>query len=512
MSVERTLPCPVNTVIQPVTKTASATDNSLDLVELAQQAMTRSGGEPAVQFQGEWISFAELSRLARQTRECLQAAELEPGIKVAFVARNHPSALAAFIGILAGGFSVRMIYPFQSAGAIAREIDALEPAAVVADQSDFSAQLVAVLESKAIGGVALSGMQVMRIVDGANLKAAVSNPPTIEILTSGTTGKPKPFTLDYPTIATHFVGAPAPGLKTGSIPVLLYFPIGNISGLYSTLPALLQGQQIILLDRFRVEDWHAYVKTYRPAVGGMPPAAIQMVLDADIPKEDLSSLKMLGAGAAPLDPDVQRRFEERYGIPILLSYGATEFGGPVTRMTPEMYQDGGRDKVGSVGKAIPGCKLRVVDPETFAPLPAGEEGILEVVSPRIGPQWIRTSDLAVIDDEGYLFHRGRADGAIVRGGFKILPETIEKALLKHAQVSAVSVVGLKDPRLGQVPVAAVVLKPGAENVTVEALERHLREHVLATHIPVQWKILDTLPRTALSYKVDQAAVRALFDR
>lgn len=495
----------LGTAEKPVTKTGNQS-----LAALAHKAIARRGSEPAVQFQGDWIRRSELSDLAGSILAHLQALALPAGSKIAFVARNHPSALAAFVGLLAGGFSVRMIYPFQSSVGIAREIDMLRPAVVVADHSIFSDELMAVLNSTGIGGLALAGMKLQPITAATDRQFEAINPPVVEILTSGTTGKPKPFTLTYDTIAIHFVGAPAPGLKTGNIPVLLYFPIGNISGLYSTLPALLLGQQIILLDRFRVEDWHAYIVKYRPVVSGMPPAGLQMVLDADIPPEDLSSLKMLGAGAAPLDPDVQRRFEQRYGIPILLSYGATEFGGPVTRMTPELYENGGREKIGSVGKAIPGFCLRVVHPETYEPLSAGEEGILEVVSPRIGPDWIRTSDLAVIDDEGYLFHRGRADGAIVRGGFKILPETIEKALLKHAQVSAVSVVGLKDARLGQVPVAAVVLKPGAENVPVEALERHLREHVLATHIPVQWKIVEELPRTALSFKVDQAAVRAMF--
>lgn len=480
-----------------------------DLAGYARRAIANCSSEPAVQFQGQWLSRAKFSELAEQTLKQLQAFELPVGAKVAFIARNVPEALGAFIGILAGQFSVRMVYPFQSASAIAREIDALQPAAVIAGEADFGEELSAVLAASGIGGIALNAMQARTAYPMLRQSVEAATSPVVEILTSGTTGKPKPFRLDYDTIATHFVGAPAPGLKTGDIPVLLYFPIGNISGLYSTLPALLLGQKIILLDRFRVQDWHAYVVKYRPTVGGMPPSAIQMVLDADIPKEDLASLRMLGAGAAPLNPEVQQKFEERYGIPILLSYGATEFGGPVTRMTPEMYEAGGRERVGSVGKAMPGVKLRVVDPETFEALPAGKEGILEVVSPRIGPHWIRTSDIAVIDEEGYLFHRGRADGAIVRGGFKILPETIEQALLKHPAVSAVAVVGIAEARLGQVPAAAVVLKPN-QQVSVDELEQHLRQEVLATHIPVHWKIIDELPRTALSYKVDQAAVRALF--
>lgn len=488
----------------------NATNTQTDLSAIARQMLTDCPDVPAVQFRGQWISRADLAALAQSTLRLLQSLSLREGSRIAFVARNLPESLGAFVGLLAGGFSVRMIYPFQSTTAIVGEIEQLLPDAVVALESDFTVELNEVLARVAISGISLSSMKAGLVHRAQQRRQGSPSEPVVEILTSGTTGKPKPFALSYDTIARHFVGAPAPGLKTGDIPVLLYFPIGNISGLYSTLPALLLGQQIILLDRFRVEDWHAYVKQYRPSVGGMPPAAIQMVLDADIPKEDLLSLKMLGAGAAPLDPQVQRQFEERYGIPILLSYGATEFGGPVTRMTPEMYNNGGRDKIGSVGKALPGCKLRVVHPDTFAPLSPGEEGLLEVVSPRIGPGWIRTSDVAMIDADGYLFLRGRADGAIIRGGFKILPETIEKSLLTHPAVSAVAVVGVSDKRLGQVPAAAVVFKPG-QQMGFDRLEEHLRQQVLATHIPASWKAVKELPRTEMSFKVDQRAVRALFE-
>jgi acyl-coenzyme A synthetase/AMP-(fatty) acid ligase len=106
-----------------------------------------------------------------------------------------------------------------------------------------------------------------------------------------------------------------------------------------------------------------------------------MVLDADIPAEDLSSIRFVSTGAAPVDPTAHRAFEDRYGIPILLSYGATEFAGPVAAMTAELYSDWGKKKFGSVGRALPGAQLRVLDPGTGEVLPPGREGILEVISP-----------------------------------------------------------------------------------------------------------------------------------
>ena len=265
----------------------------------------------------------------------------------------------------------------------------------------------------------------------------------------------------------------------------------------------------MLLDRFSVAGWHDYVLRYRPTASGLPPAGVQMVLDADIPKADLASIRTLGTGAAPLDPTVQQAFEARYGIPILLSYGATEFVGPVTAMTAGLHAEWGQKKFGSIGRALPGAQLRIVDPETGEVLPPGQEGLLEVISPRVGPDWIRTSDIATIDEDGFLFHRGRADGAITRGGFKLLPETIERALLLHPAVSAAAVIGVADRRLGQVPAAAVQLKPGVNPPSEADLETHLRQHVPATHVPVRWRFVDDLPRTP-SFKVDRPGVRSLF--
>jgi acyl-CoA synthetase (AMP-forming)/AMP-acid ligase II len=159
---------------------------------------------------------------------------------------------------------------------------------------------------------------------------------------------------------------------------------------------------------------------------------------------------------------------------------------------------------------MPGVGLRVRAPQGDAILGPGEEGILEVVSPRMGPEWIRTSDIAVIDSDGFLFHRGRADGAIMRGGFKLLPETIEHALLLHPAISAAGVVGVADSRVSEVPAAAIQLKSGAPMPEVDDLEAHLRLHLPSTHIPAHWRFVDTLPKNA-SFKIDRPGLKRLFE-
>lgn len=488
------------------------------LSEVCRKALQAPAGDPALEFEHQWHSWGEMRTVAEGLDAALDAARFDPEGLVAFVARNRPSAIAAFLGLLARGCNIRMVYPFQSAESLARQLGAIEPAAVIADGEDLREPVMTTLRGAGIAAIALGQMSAAAVYAPERAAAAPVTrngvPPRVEILTSGTTGPPKPFAISYEDIGNIILSYSSipPELRGGAAdlpPALLMFPVGNISGLYSTLPPLLNGQRVVLLERFSVEGWHDHLLRFRPQVGGMPPAGVQMILDADIPPEDLDCLTMVATGAAPLDPGVKRAFEQRYRIPILLSYGATEFGGPVTRMTPELQVEWGEKKFGTVGRALPGVRLRVLDPDTGEELPAGQEGVLEVVSPRIGPDWIRTSDIVVLDEDGFLFHRGRADGAIMRGGFKLLPATIEQALLTHPVVSHACVVGLPDARLGQVPAAAIELRPGAPPMDVAAIEAHLRARLTATHIPTTWRIVAALPRTP-SMKIDLPAVKALF--
>jgi long-chain acyl-CoA synthetase len=486
------------------------------LQELSAEALKRDPARPAIAFDGHWHSWGDVARVAADVRGLLAASGIAPDAPVAFIPRNRPATLAALLALIADGRTIRMIYAFQSANGMARDVVRLKTAAVIADTDDLSDELRAVLKSEGIAAIALDGTtaRAVRGLESGQPATSISGEPSIEILTSGTTGPPKAFAISYALLEKHFVNsalAKQQGDNAENLPpFLLYFPLGNISGLYSSLPMLLRGQRIVLLERFSIAGWHAYVKEHRPAHSGLPPSFVQQVLNTDIPKEDLASIKLLGVGAAPLDPTVQAAFEDHYGIPILLSYGATEFAGPVACMTAELHAEWGRKKLGTVGRAMPGAQLQVVEVDTGRILPPDEEGLLEVISPRLGPDWIRTSDIAVIDSDGFLFLRGRADGAIIRGGFKILPESIERALMQHPDIAEAAVTGIPDARLGQVPAAAIRLKPGVTRPRVAELESHLRDHLLATHIPAKWLFCKDLPRTP-SLKIDRRALQALFE-
>jgi long-chain acyl-CoA synthetase len=497
----------------------AANVQDIPLQQMCEQSLTRNSTQPAIEYARTWTCWGDLRAVAHALEARMRESGISEAAPVVFVPRNRPSAAAAFLGMLARARTVRMAYAFQSRVAMARELDGLAPAVVVADAEDFSPEVCAALRAHGAVGIALTERDVTRVAGLEHARrdtaSSIPSPPKIEILTSGTTGAPKRFGLTYDMVARHIVGGnknyQAPDVDYSQRPpAFLYYPLGNISGIYSVLPTLLIGHRMLLVERFSVEAWRDHIRRYQPERVSLPPAGVQMVLDADVPADELAGVRSVATGAAPLEPSVHRAFEARYKIPILPSYGATEFGGPVTSMTAELHAQWGDKKFGSVGRPIAGARLRVVDAETGKPLPGGQEGILEVAVPRIGPHWIHTSDIAVIDDDGFLFHRGRADGAIMRGGFKLLPETIERALVLHPSVSAALVVGLPDMRLGQVPAAVVQIRRGAPRPTTAELEQHLRDQVYATHIPVAWRFVDDLPRTP-SLKVDRAAAQGIFE-
>ncbi|WP_340589011.1 fatty acid--CoA ligase family protein [Erythrobacter alti] len=488
-----------------------------EIPRLCAEALARPGGTQVVEFEGEWFGWDDLRKVRDQLEDLLAKSGVPADAPVTFIPRNRPWAVAVLLALLAQGRTVRMVYAFQSPTGIVRDIRRLAAPLVIAADQEFSEAVVEALRADGYAGIAIDDL-VAKSVKGAetvrsDVAFAPSGEPKVEILTSGTTGPPKQFPVAYEMIDKLLAGGTSGNQQVADAgsqpPLLLYMPIGNISGIYSTIPTFVRGNRAVLLDRFNIEGWRDYIKRHSPKMAGLPPAGVQMVLDAEVPKEELSGLMGIGTGAAPLDPSVQQAFEEYYDVPILISYGATEFGGPVTATSLKDVEEFGSSKRGSVGRAIGGAKLRVIDPETGDELPPGTEGLLEVVSPRIGPDWIRTSDLAMIDEDGFLYHRGRADGAIMRGGFKVLPETIERALLLHPDISAAGVVGVKDRRLGEVPGAAIQVKPGHDQPSLENVEAHLREHVMATHVPVHWRFVDELPKT-LSFKVHRPALIELF--
>jgi acyl-coenzyme A synthetase/AMP-(fatty) acid ligase len=271
------------------------------------------------------------------------------------------------------------------------------------------------------------------------------------------------------------------------------------------------GRKLALFDKFKVEEWVEAIGRHRTKVANAPPAALRMVLDANVPREKFASLVALRTGTAPLDPVIADEFLERYDIPVLQTYGATEFAGAVAGWTIDDFRKLYREKRGSVGRLQKGVEGRVVDPETGEEKAPGEEGVLELRGKQLDrTDWLRTTDRAVLDADGFLYIRGRYDNAIIRGGFKIHADDVVKALESHPAVREASVVGIPDRRLGEVPVAALILVAGATAPGDEELAAFAKERLLPYQVPVRFLITDELPRTP-SMKPSLPAVKALFE-
>jgi acyl-coenzyme A synthetase/AMP-(fatty) acid ligase len=242
----------------------------------------------------------------------------------------------------------------------------------------------------------------------------------------------------------------------------------------------------------------------------LPPAALRMLLDANLDPELFSSIRAVRAGSAPLSPELKRQFETTYKVPVLDVYGATEFAGAVAGWSLDDHKQFNDTKTGSVGRAQAGVQLRVIDPVSGDVLGTGSVGILEVKSAQVDPdKWVRTTDLAEIDADGFLYIRGRSDDAVIRGGFKVLPREVEAVFREHPSVHEAAVVGIPEERLGAVPVAAIELKEGAPPVTEQELLAFARARLVAYQVPTQLRIVKTIPRTP-SLKISQFEVKNLF--
>jgi long-chain acyl-CoA synthetase len=333
------------------------------------------------------------------------------------------------------------------------------------------------------------------------------------MLTSGTTGPPKRIDLTYDMLARSVMGGdpanstPPTQLRSGV--AIVNAPLVHIGGVFRVLQCVTEARPLVLLERFELDKWADAVRRHQPRAVSLVPAALRMVLHSDLTRDDLASIRAVTSGTAPLSADDADSFTEKFGIPVLTSYAATEFGGGVAGWTLADRQKYWRSKRGSVGRATLGAQLRVVDDEGV-PLGTDEAGLLEVKPGQLpaSADWIRTTDIARIDADGFLWILGRADAAIIRGGFKVMPDDVRAALETHPAVQGAAVVGRPDERLGEAPVAMVELRDG-KSADAAGLTEFLAQRLARYEIPTEIAIVDTIPRTA-SGKPDLAAVGRYF--
>ena len=476
------------------------------------------GDAPCIEFEGRWLTGAEISGYVDAINARLRSAGVADGAAVGVVARNRPPHAAAVVGLLAAGHWVSMIYSFQSPAAIAGDVARLGLAAVVADREDWTEPVIDAARRAGSAGIAVS-LQPSAVEPAAGLERAGDDVRAaggdgssgLWVLTSGTTGPPKRHRIPSEVLAHTVLSVSGGTASAQDPPELMYWPLGGIGGVCQLITGAYIGKRIALLEKFSVAEWVRVVKTYGIRRSALHPAAVRMLLEADLPPEDLASLDFVMSASGPLDPEIRDAFEKRYGVPVLLAYGATEFAGSVCTWTPELYREFGALKRSSSGRVLPDTEVRIIDPETGEPVPAGSHGLLEARIATVSPDWIRTNDLAAVDADGFITLHGRADGAINRGGFKVLPEIVRRVLVSHPAVRDAAVVGVPDARLGEVPFAAVEPVPGRPPPAASELVDLVRDQLPKHCVPVDVVVVDELPRTQ-SLKVSLRDVAQLYSQ
>lgn len=493
------------------------------LVSRLRDLMGQDPQAGAIEFNDGWVSWDEMAAAIARMDDVLHTAGLGRDAPIGMLLRNRPAHLCAALGVLLSQRCVLTINPFQSPESLGSGLAQLRAPVLVMDAQEWALPSVQAAAGGALvlligqreGTITIEpvpGFEVITLEDSYPAQPGVG----ILMLSSGTTGVPKRVPLPFASFERSIMGAAfyesgdGGAVKVKRTVAFLFMPLVHIGGLWVAVLNLASGRPVVLFEKFAVPVFERAMLRHRPKLVSLPPSAIHMVYEADVPKSSLESLIAIRAGSAPLDPGFAERFEQRYGVPILDAYGATEFAGGVAGWTWPDYQQWGKAKRGSVGRANKGVSLRVVDRDSGEPLPAGQLGLLEVRAAQLGSaDWVRTTDLAELDEDGFLFIRGRADDAIIRGGFKVLPTAVADVLRRHPAIFDACVVGLPDDRLGAVPVAAVEIRPGHAAPTESELIGFLREQLVAYQVPVRLLVVEQLPRTP-SMKVSQPEVRRLF--
>jgi acyl-CoA synthetase (AMP-forming)/AMP-acid ligase II len=465
------------------------------------QVMALDPAAPMIEYEREWLSWGEIAATARR----ISAAVSEPGTQVGVLLRNTPQHVAACLGVLVADACLVTINP--GLGQRTRDdLAALELGLLVGTAADLDA-----FPENSAPRLVLDGTGSDPGSDPIALSNNLRPDIAVLMLTSGTTGPPKRVEISADTLLRTMVGAKhyesarhdEPILRSGV--AIVNSPLVHLGGLFRVVQCVLDGRSFVLLPRFEVAPWADAVKRYQAKTASLVPTALRMVLDSDLTREDLSSLLSVISGTAPLDPADADAFTQRFGVPVLTSYAATEFGGGVAGWNLADYKTFGAEKRGSVGRAHAGCGLRIVDEASGAVLHPDEVGLLEVRPAQFGPDadWVRTTDLARLDADGFLWIVGRADQTIIRGGFKVQPETVRAVLEQHPAVRAAVVFGIDDARLGQVPVAVIESR---EQLSSDELSQFAGERLARYELPTEFIVIAELPRTA-SGKVDLGAAR-----
>ena len=488
------------------------------LAEQLRAILTLDPNAPAIEFAGEWTTWASLHAIAAGVDQRLAAAGLSSAAPIGLVLRNHPAMVGSVDRRPAvrgdGGHRERIARRHGSQRGHRRP--------PIGGRHRARNRLAASRSARGRGRrIGAECLERPRCGDGAHRFGGAGPRPVpqepdgiaVEMLTSGTTGPPKRIPLTYEAFGTtvaaagaHYSGAANGGPRLRSGVAIVSSPLVHMSGLFRTLLNLCEGRRIALLERFRVPDFVELVCRQRPRAASLVPSALAMVLDADVPADVFADVEVVTSGTAHLPVAVQEAFEKRYDVAVLTSYGATEFAGGVAGWNLELHRRWAVSKRGSVGRPQRGREVRISSMDDGGELSAGDKGRIEVRTD--GGQWVRTTDLGRLDSDGFLYVDGRTDDVIVRGGFKVSPATSSPRCAATPMCATPESPGC--PTAGWAPSPSPLSSCVRSNGRIERITGFSRERLTRYQVPARLIIVTELPRTP-SMKVSQPALREMFD-
>jgi long-chain acyl-CoA synthetase len=336
--------------------------------------------------------------------------------------------------------------------------------------------------------------------------------------TGGTTGRAKGVMLSHASLWNVGKAAQEVGYEPGIVRGLTPLPLSHSYGLLVTVVGLhaREPNVSVLMRWFATASFLQLAQEHRIQIAAVVPSMLQLLLAEPLEDYDLTSLRYLACGAAPLPRDVVAELRRRLpNVELREGYGLTETAGLVSTNPPY------RVRLGSVGLPAPGVELRIVDDDGRR-LTVGEVGEICCRSPFLmqgywrAPEltaeamrggWFHTGDLGYVDGDGYVYVVDRKKDLIIRGGFNVFPSDVEEALLEHPAVALAGVVGRPDERHGEEVVAFVSLRNGSD-VTADDLVAFAKERIGGYKYPREVRIVPNVPLTPVG-KVDRKALREL---
>jgi len=500
----------------------------VDLCSLIERNAAFAPAKPAVIFEGESLPYAAFSARIEQVARALKAElGVGRGDRVAILSLNRPDYLVLLYACARLG---AILVPLNWRLAPAEQLFILSDAAakVLLLEQAFAGILQPLEQSlpdtTAVGldfspgrGLAFAALLAEARGDGRNPHTDLTCPLLI-VYTSGTTGRPKGAVLRQEALLWNGIMSQHMHALTSDDRVLTVLPFFHVGGLnIQTTPALHHGATVTIHARFAPEATLAAFTSARPTLTVLVPATIQAVTDHPAwATTDLSSLRAVSTGSTIVPQPLIDRFTVR-GVPVLQVYGSTETC-PIAVYT---RLGGDLSREGSTG--LPGlcCDAAIID-EAGHELQPGTPGEIAVRGPNVFYEywgneaatrealhdgWYRTGDIGLRDADGYFWVHDRKKNLVISGGENIYPAEVERVLLEHPDVVECGVIGRRDPRWDEVPVAYVIRRAGTR-VEAEALRAHVQTQLARFKVPREIVFVDDLPRTALG-KVQHFVLKRL---